>query len=256
MVNHARTLLLNEEGPRNAASLVEAFIPRYKPVQLSGGLQSAYSLLFGSAPDYAGKVKRVARYMSVLHATEFSRFVTDLDARTTYTPQGLAIADYTTETWSLTPDTDAMLVKHSEADPITGRDTYVWTVNATGVNTVDVVCDNASSSHTLTFANGHSNDIPLRWTATTLRFLGSSLTPGANWIVRHTGADNANLGTILASLKSADSAVVSAVFANGATEPYGTFYRMYKDSDVLPISLSGFILGFVYRMEQLRVCQS
>lgn len=87
MINHARTLLANLDGPGVLQQPGDEFIPgTYRKLQLPGYLVGLRSILFGTAPDRMFINYRVRQLMTMLHTTELAEFVTDLDNRVTYWP--------------------------------------------------------------------------------------------------------------------------------------------------------------------------
>jgi hypothetical protein len=258
MINHARTLLLNESGPKYMRAPGDVIIPSYRAIALSGGMQDATRVLFGHSPDYEGKLQRVARYMSVLHSTEFASYLTALDSRLTYDPYVSGLMEFVTDTWSVTPDSGIMLVQPSVSEKNTsGRGLYSWSIQATSTTAIDIVSSGVTISKTVEFSDGQSQDIVLPGTATALRFVtaDNQLVPFATWNVRHSGAADIDLGQLLAEIKNLDVLTISDVFRDTTSEPFKTFYALYKTSSVLPYSLSGFLLAYIYRMEDIRLCQ-
>lgn len=89
MINHARTLLLNQARSRTHYSDYgyEYVPPVFKPVVLPSVLQNLRRLFFGSAPDDYFLNFRVNELMSYIHATELAEYVYRLDSRVTYWPK-------------------------------------------------------------------------------------------------------------------------------------------------------------------------
>lgn len=89
MINHARTLLLNQARSRTHYSDYgyEYVPPAFKPVVLPAVLQNLRRLFFGVAPDDYFLNFRVNELMSYIHATELAEYVYKLDPRVTYWPK-------------------------------------------------------------------------------------------------------------------------------------------------------------------------
>jgi hypothetical protein len=87
MINHARTLLLNDKAAVSSGTLGEEYVsPAYAPVALPTYLNTARKILLGSAPDRVFLNFRIAELLSFIHATELSEFIYALDPRVTYWP--------------------------------------------------------------------------------------------------------------------------------------------------------------------------
>lgn len=89
MINHARTLLLNQARNRTHYSDYgyEYIPPTFKPVVLPSVLQNLRRLFFGTAPDNYFLNFRANELMSYIHTTELAEYVYKLDPRVTYWPK-------------------------------------------------------------------------------------------------------------------------------------------------------------------------
>lgn len=88
MINHARTLLLNQSAARtNAADAgYEYMSPTYKETPLPTTLETIHNIIFGKTPDNYFRNYRARELLSYLHQTELATYVTRLDPRVTYWP--------------------------------------------------------------------------------------------------------------------------------------------------------------------------
>lgn len=86
MINHARTLLGNQAAILLGLNFPgEEYVPEtFYPVTLPSPLARIRALLFGSQPDRIMVNYRLRQYMTLLHATELSQYVTAFGARLTY----------------------------------------------------------------------------------------------------------------------------------------------------------------------------
>lgn len=89
MINHARTLLLNQPGSMYQPGVLgeEYAPPEYKPVRLPTYLKTAHQIIFGTGPDKVYLNFRAHELLGLIHATELAEFVYALDPRVTYWPQ-------------------------------------------------------------------------------------------------------------------------------------------------------------------------
>jgi hypothetical protein len=89
MINHARTLLLNQSRQRTHYSDVgyEYVPPEFRPVDLPPTLALVRQLLFGSAPDNYFLNYRCRELLSCIHTTDLADYVYKFDPRVTYWPE-------------------------------------------------------------------------------------------------------------------------------------------------------------------------
>lgn len=89
MINHARNLLINVPAETYQRQYVgEEYIPaEYRQVKLPSYLSAVYDVLFGSDPDRVFLNTRARELMALVHNTELSQYVYDLDPRVTYWPK-------------------------------------------------------------------------------------------------------------------------------------------------------------------------
>lgn len=89
MINHARTLLLNQ-ARRNThySDIGHEYVPaNFKPVALPATLNMVRQLLFGSAPDNYFLNYRCRELLAYIHTTELAEYIYKLDPRVTYWPE-------------------------------------------------------------------------------------------------------------------------------------------------------------------------
>lgn len=89
MINHVRTLLLNETSPESQRWDVfgEEFVPPgFKPRSLPTPLTGLYRSLFGANPDRVFKNWRLRQYLRLLHTPKWEPHVLYRDRRVTYLP--------------------------------------------------------------------------------------------------------------------------------------------------------------------------
>lgn len=86
MINHARTLLINQSGPRlhDSGNRLDVYIPPFAAQDLPAPLKNVWRQLFGAAPSYAAIIENAARYMQILSIEPALPYVLALDPRLTY----------------------------------------------------------------------------------------------------------------------------------------------------------------------------
>lgn len=278
MINHGRTLLLNEKGPRteNPAIPGDEFVPAYSPLKLSGTLFDIYRILFGSKPDYRGKVYRLAQYMSILHSTEFVDVMLNLDHRFTYRLGNADIfeADYGAVISTTGVDT-ANILGEWDGNPELGRVRTVWRIEATSGTSVEVtnVTDDVTIARAVTFNKGTSSRVPLVGSSLEVTFttktdtaesdpslssgepeetVRNHLIEGDTWTITLDFRLEKDVGEILAELLSAKDLVKNELFGQPLSEPYKTLSSMCRLSPVPAVQLSGFLLAMILRLEEKR----
>ena len=89
MINHARTLLLNQARRRTHYSDdgYEYVPPEFKPVDLTPTLALVRQLLFGATPDNYFLNYRCRELLSYIHTTDLAEYVYQFDPRVTYWPE-------------------------------------------------------------------------------------------------------------------------------------------------------------------------
>lgn len=89
MINHARTLLLNQPRIRmHPTDTGYEHIPaQFQPVKLPPSLTAVRNIFFGSAPDNYFLNYRCRELLSYIHQTELAEFVYKFDPRVTYWPE-------------------------------------------------------------------------------------------------------------------------------------------------------------------------
>lgn len=89
MINHARTLLLNQaRNQTHYSDLGYEYIPGdYKPIELPSTFAAIRQILFGTNPDNYFRNFRCREFLSYIHATELAEYMYRFDPRVTYWPE-------------------------------------------------------------------------------------------------------------------------------------------------------------------------
>ena len=89
MINHARTLLLNQARDQTHYSDLgyEYISPNFRPVNLPPALKLIRGILFGNKPDNYFRNFRCRELLSYIHSSEFDEYIYRLDSRVTYWPE-------------------------------------------------------------------------------------------------------------------------------------------------------------------------
>ena len=261
MINHARTLLLNRDS-----SLFPGYdfpgehvVPDdYKALELPGYLNRARSVLFGGNPDRAMLNYRLNQFMQLLHATEYTKYITNLDSRITYldparrelfsddlfTPVANQLAGATA---------DVYLQGEQEAPDAHGRLHQLFDMEITGATTVRVkqyAPQQKTTDYDVTFSGGLSNRIPLGSSGWGV-LLGSSQV-GAKWQFNFYMRPSWSLGQVAIPFRSIGEPTLNGLFGITNEEPYKTFRNLWYTHLDTPLALTGLLLAVIYRTEEVR----
>lgn len=248
MINHVRTLLLNESGPKpeDVSVAGDTYIPAHAPIEHTAGLSVLRGLLYGARSDYEGRLYRTNQYLAIIHATEYAPYVYHLDPRITYSPDKLLIFEEGNYRTSVSP---ATLTVSGTWAGVSHRVQTRWKVTAKGSN-FEVV--NITDNLQETVPASGARPLP----GSTLAF-GVNEQPavdGTVWLITHRCHPGPDLGAILASCLQTDLSVSEAVFGPvPVQEPFKTFYNLFKVHYAWPYRLAGLVLGYAYRLESIRV---
>lgn len=259
MLNHVRTLLLNQDG--NQASgpdypYEELVDPNYRAVSLPTALSAVHAVLFGGSPDRAYLNVRLQQYLSLLHAGGLEEFILDKDPRVTYltwrddaTAASRFGARVVQTAGSATP---FAVVGEPEADDALGRLFTQWRVEVTDAALVTVRRQTPPVETTVqgyTLTDGLSDLLPLAGADLFFRFGGGV---GNVWEVEALARPGRDLAAVLNRLENVVNTVSDALFGPAGREPYQTFANLWRADDRLPYRLGGVLLALAYRIDELR----
>ena len=250
MINNIRTILLNEDGPHTEDSTVagDQYIPEYTGVELTGDLARIYDVLFGSQPDYEGRVYRMGQYMAIVHSTEYAAYVVDPDPRITYNARNSGVMDEGLY-GIVTGGPSELTINGTLGRPEdTGRITTHWRILA--VDSSNVAIDNTTDGIIVTYALGDTKTLP--GSSFIVAFDDQDITAGDRWDITHRTRVQPDLGVVLSNLQALPDGVLTPVFGSEPREePFLTFYNMFKQDSLLPFQLTGMLLGLAYRIQEL-----
>ena len=264
MINHARTLLLNRDAstPPGFDYPGEHVVPSgFQSMDLPTYLDRVREKLFGSNPDRAMLNYRLHQYMSLLHASPYESYVTDLDSRVTYLdPSRRDLFDAT----SFTPNIrqiagssePSVFLQGTPASPDAwGRLYHRYTVEYLNpdfrVTTSSPT--NGSADSTPTFTDSLSDQITLGDSGYGLLIGQTDLSTSDTWLVDFFLRPTWSLGEIAATMKSIGEPTLLQLFGVSNTEPYATFRNLWEKNPDTPESLAGILLATIYRTEEVRI---
>lgn len=247
MINHLRTLLLDEDGVNwpGGGFPGEEYVPpefRRRPMPLE--CRHPWRVLFGSNPDRAYKNYRLRQYMTLLHTSDLAAEVLAFDPRVTYWPLRAGdtrLDGYGTTTVSALPHTVGELVVGGDlsANDARGQSRFEWRVSVESGNRVSV----NMRQFDVTFTDGLSSAFPI----------GQGLTAKVRenvddaWSVEALARPARDVGTVAATL--ARTLGASQAFLFGPDPELG---QLWLRHDFLPLRLSALLLALGKRIEESR----
>lgn len=258
MINHVRTLLLNQPGTNSPGSGYpgEEFVPpAFQPKALPSSIVAVHRALFGDRSDRVLMNWRLRAYLGLLHSNELSEYVTGLDPRITYLPIRNDLFDMAARgplvTTVTNPDSQRLTVLcNFLALRAANRCLYSWTVTV-GANDVTVqYTDDGGNPKAIvtpyTITDGLSNVISLPGTDASIRFSSGS---GASWNIELVLQPGRTFPEIVSDVEAALTVDrEEVIFGKTPVEPYLTFSNLWNKHDQMLYRLSGLLLGLAYRI--------
>lgn len=253
MINHARCLLINAAPGRTGAPGEEYIDPTYRRRVLDGTLLTLRRALFGHAPDRVMLNVRARQLMTLLHASELEQYVKGLDPRITYDVErpDLLVGKFGIRVQS-SDSLRLWLVGDLPNPDTTGICEHAWVVSVNGEEAQVTVTRRANpfvtTTTSYTTSGGVTQLIPLPGTDMKFR-----LEPGEStqWRIDAIAKPSDNLGRLEQQLIALGDPVLAPLFGvtdgRARTEPWTTFYRLWREHPELPYRLGGLLLAYIYR---------
>jgi hypothetical protein len=257
VINHARTLLLNRDGASRPAPdffLEEYVDPEYVALQLPAFLAAFHSVLIGGADDAAANY-RLWQCARILHTTEFAEYVTALDTRVTYL-HGRSIVNESFGARAEALDSGAQALEvffAGEAETGSPQALYhEWLLELTGslLRSTDVR-GGFMREDTVSLVDELTELVPLAGQASLqVRLRGSALPASASWRIVSLAPPQGDLSDLLDPLGDVVERYSAEFFST--KEPYRTFKELWDKHVYIQYRLSGLLLAYVYRAEEVR----
>ena len=288
MINHIRTLLLDEKGdnkPGDAYPL-EEFVPtNFKPARMPFELRKVWNALFGNKPDRAYKNWRLFQISEVAQSSDLLEHWRTFDSRITHFDK--PAADHSTEYGTVLASrnkngqtlnlklvssaetvsaikSDSLLNQATSldemglsftgrltADEVLGRCYSVWVLELNNADELDV--KNLSDPlvneiQTLSFTQSLSQAISLRGSGLSLKIRDQG---AASWTLENVARPDKDLGTILANLDNLPRYDLEGLFA-GKHKELSVFKNYWFKNDNLAERMTAITLALAYRLEERR----
>ena len=262
MINHIRTLLLNEDGTGTGFTNQpgDEFVPpNFQAQVLPTTAAKSMIPLLGEGADRVAKNYRLRQLMAVLHSTELEEFVLQPDPRITYDILPLdelfdSLFQATIEPLEGTLS-QLFLVGRLEDEVVSGPIHQQWLVEVTSSTSVRV--DRLSPPPSTTYQNyvlteNLSNLLSLTGSTLQFRVEGGI---GSKWHVQVYQRPAADLGQVLADVDAITEDIKLSLFGVGTSrakaEPWLTFRNLYQKHIELPYRLGAFTLAVGYYLDLL-----
>jgi hypothetical protein len=257
VINHVRTLLLNRTGASRPAPdffLEEYVEPKYVALQLPAALAAFHSVLIGDADDAEANY-RLWQCARILHATEFAEYVIALDERVTYLHDRSVVNEsFGASAEALNSDAQSLEVFFSGKAEVGSPSTLYrewlleldsFLLRSTDIRTGSVREDSVALTDELTGL------VPLAGQADLQVRLGGLVLPStASWRVISLSQPVGDLSDLLEPLGNVAERYSAELF--GAKEPYRTFKELWDKHAYIQYRLSGLLLAYAYRAEEVR----
>lgn len=260
MYNHARTLLINQNGSIGSPIIYpgDELIPAdYKAVALPTFLHVVHNKLFGAMPDRVMLNYRTHQILTLLQCTDLHSYVLALDPRITYLTENNQLANQSIFKPTIQPvytnPAAAIYVNGVDLSPdSTGLCAYSYNVNVSGnyIYIARTLQPTANSQELLNFTNGLSQEVSLPYSNFNVRV--NELSDGCSWKITGNYRPTLSLHSIDESLRKLSDEALLQIFGAQKVEPYATFYNCWKDHLEFAYRFSGIVLAFIYHIEELR----
>jgi len=288
MINHVRTLLLNENGSNKPGYVfpMEEYVPDdFKADTLVFGCRKIWNVLFGTSPDRAYKNWRLFQLSRLAESSDLLEYWSKFDSRLTHLDkpkvdrsleygrvQANRVGDnnasivYTVSEAVLSVDS-ALSAPYQIADPevigvilsgrpvaddTRGRCLSYWKLSLNMSNELEVTNINDPSihdTHTLTFSSNLSQQISLHGSGVVVQF--RSIISNSSWAIDVVAAPDMDLGTVLANLDILSDTDTDFIFS-GAFPEYSVFKSYWKENRNSAERLSAITLSLGYKIAETR----
>ena len=287
MVNHIRTLLLNEDGagkPGYAFPLEEYVPTDFKSNKLTFDYLKIWKNIFGYSPDRAYKNWRLHQLSTLAEVSSLGSYWTKFDNRIThfnkekkdksldygkvvitrdatastivyFANDGVITIDRNLDGVNQTDSSEIIGVYARgvpEADEAKGRCTSLWKIDLNSSDELDIQClsdKTIRESYTLVFTGGLSQSVTLPGVNVTLQFRDVGAT---TWTIDITAKPKTDVGTVLANLESVPDAEMDVILTGSYSE-YKTFSDYWKYNQETAERLSAVTLALAYKIEEKRL---
>jgi hypothetical protein len=261
MINHARTLLLNQDGVGFSGFVGEEYTPPdFTTVELPSFCRDIRRVLFGDNPDWLMFNYRAYELTTMLASTELTEFVTAFDSRITYSTNNSAtpfeevfpfqrasvgstvVIPVGGTTAGLYPTTNFT------APDVTGQCYQQWSINQTSTqfHITHETRPRKLVSEDATYTNGLSNLVPLPESSLQFRADQDS---SSQWRLEAYSQPQRGLGGLEAGIGALSEETMFELFhigdPEGNEEPWMTWRNLWNDNTETAYRLGAVVLALI-----------
>jgi len=257
MINHVRTLLMNETADPGFQEPGEEFIdPTFLPRTVPSSRLRYRSVLFGATPDRVMLNYRMRQLLPLLHETDLVEFVMEDDERLTYSFESNPFFDPTIYNPRIVQTAGSNVQLQLLGPPMisdsSGSMKQTWIVTIRSGNTVDVSQQQVNpvvvNNYPYTITSGLSSHVPVPGSSENF-FIFEEPSVGDQWFVTLYSRPQASLGTLLLAARAVEEPSRLDLFqrdmAAGHSEPLQTFYNMFVEHPDTAYALGGLLLAII-----------
>lgn len=251
---------MNRDGnkrPDPSFFLEEYIDPAFRSIKLPSFLQRLNSILVGDNSDTAFANYRLWQYMKLLHSTEFSAYVYELDPRVTYLEDRSVVPQQNSS--SFTPNAAATGVQLYFIGEIATASPAVKLYRSWELEVLAPLYVRSTSLQNtvfkdtvVTMANNMSSEIFMAGQGNFgVRVVSDPLPFGGKWLIEAFAFPSGDLTDLVAPLTSLLHGIEHDLFPN--VEPYKTFSELWNKHNIFAYRLSGLLLAYAYQIEKVRL---
>ncbi len=254
MINHFWTLLLNINGSEVESQLKgsEYVDPAFRKRAQRDELVRLRTGLFGTRPDFSGRVFRAQQLMRLLRAFDWEDEIDSYDTRNTYDSPELEIGEYLlsrscTATPMPTNVGTLLLQTRPDTDDRTGRLRWSWNVEVTDSDQVTAyVTDRPEISVQSTFSvdsGGNTGTLPLPNLGGTFMLKDPSV--GDSWAISAVVHPSVSVVDVCRYVVSIPQPQARSILGDIVTEPGLSWWNIWQTHPEYLNRLCAMVVGLV-----------
>lgn len=259
MINHVRTLLLNQAGSDASAHDVGyEYVPKdFVPTKVfPSWIQSIRNIVFGATPDVAMLNYRFRQLAPLLHSVDIAPYMARRDSRITYWPSSTSFF-LVSHTPSIVVPNENTNVNFVYQDDIlttdSGKLEYSWHVEIQ--NTTPSILNTPTWMYLdlHTFSSSLTTPIPVTGIKGLSMQVVGTATAGDIWegyLLKKPTRSLSDITTLLKGLLNDE--VKRYLFGYDTTGDFATFRNWWENSNRIHFQLASVLIPLAYRIEEIR----
>lgn len=280
MINHARTLLMNRADNDFDRIGEEIVDPTFRPLsdtEMPSGAIAIRRVLFGPEPDAEMLNYRCRQLLVLVHATELADYLLALDPRVTYDLADTQLGDdalFLPVVREYVPTSANVRLSYIDgfgtAPDTSGVLRTGWNLSIVSVNSGPLrtrISAQPMGSNVHVGAEYHDLNLTAGYSTPAFTLAGTTLRLRVNWLADPlTNADGTwhlwlrtrpqrtipELETALQGLGTPVLDIFGVGTAVGASEPYVTLWRLWREHPISAYRMASLVVALVYQMNRVR----